>query len=708
MILAAVMALCAAAAVLSVLTRAAKMPRQGLASWCTPAAWALNVAAAVLAVVAGAVGLGGHGAVLRLGDLGGLGAAALRVDRLSALFLVISFAVAVPVLLAAVTRRAGDRPRLPAAVALVLAAVLIVLTADHLFVLLFGWETLTVAFYLLAGFDRDRPGRARASVAAATFGKVSGAALLAGGLLLGAHAGDFTLADLATASHGTVGQVAYGLLLLGFGVKVGLLPVQVWLPPAYTAAPGPARAVMAGVAVNVGFYGMWRTLQVLGPAPIWLATTVLVVAGVTAILGISHAAVSPDLAALVAWSSVENAGVITAGFGAALVGSAAHNQPLVAAGMLAATAQVIAHALGKSLLFTATAAVEDSTGTTDLDALRGVARHLPFAGTGLVIGSLTLAGLPLTAGFASEWLTLESLMQQFRLSSLPMQLASATAAALVALTVGVAGVTFVRLIGLTAFGAPSAVSRRVGIDDTPGHRAATILLSAGCLGAAMFAPLEVELIAAGLEPVVGSATRHALASPWVLQPVFADFSALSPTWLWICIPALTVLTGGVAVLFSGSRSWRVRRVPAWSSASPGVDRGVGYTSFSYANPMRKVLANLLLTSGQLHHARQERAPAAAVSVETHGDSRALGPASAPSPLTAVDAASRGGTGLQYRVDVVEVVETYLYRPLELALLALVRTVKRLQSGRLDAYLTYMLIALLAVLAVVTATAQRIT
>lgn len=659
--------LLAIAAGFSVASRNISWLGLAVARTAVPAAWLLCAAGAAAGAVAGGLGVAGHHEQLQLGDLGGLGTATLSLDQLSGMFVLISCGVAVPVLIAAATRDSARRPRLPAAVALTIASVIVIESADHLFVLLFGWESLTFAFYLLSGYDRHRPGRARASVAAVTFGKLSGATLLGGGLLLAAPAHTFALTGFSTSAHSTAGSIGYGLLLFGFAVKVGVVPVQVWLPPAYAAAPGPARAVMAGAAVNVGFYGMWRTLQILGPAPVWLATAVLIVGGVTAILGIAHAAVNPDLAGLIAWSSVENAGVITAGFGAALVGSAADNENLVAAGMLAATAQVIAHALGKSLLFTAASAVEDATGTTDLDALRGVARRMPFAGTGLVIGSLTLAGLPLTAGFASEWFTLESLMQQFRVARLPLQLASATAAALVALTVGVAGVTFVRLIALTAFGQPSTPTPERSRADHPlGHRTAVAALALACLGVAAIAPLEVRFIAAGLRPISGHATDSALRSPWVLQPVFADFSALSPTWLWIAIPALTALTALTAVMFSGSRLWRVRRVPAWSSASPGVDRGVGYTSFAYANPMRKVLANLLHTRGRLNQANED--------------------------------------DLRYSIDVVEVVERYLYRPAEVALFAIVRTVKRLQCGRLDAYMTYMLIALIAVLAVVTATA----
>jgi len=351
------------------------------------------------------------------------------------------------------------------------------------------------------------------------------------------------------------------------------------------------------------------------------------------------------------------------------------------------------------VLFASCAAVESATGRERLDELRGVARRAPWAGAGLVVGALTLAGLPLTAGFTSEWLVLEALMQQFRVTSLPMQLAAAFAGALVALTVGVAGVTFVRLIGLTAFGSPSTelTAREEGRRLTT--RGALGLLAGACLAVSAVAPLEVRLIAAGLRPVVGARTLSALSRPWVIAPVYGDFSALSPSWLWLALPALTLVAGISAVLLSGRRLFRVRRVPAWSSAASGVDRGVGYSSFAYANPMRKVLANVLLTSSQLDEVRAEQAAPTRAGPRRPVPSRAaeLGPDSDMNePI-----AARPPT-LTYRVDVVEVVERFLYRPAATAVMTVSRVARRLQSGRLDAYMAYMLIAVVAVLAVVAA------
>lgn len=673
MMLAAILCF-AVASLLSVLAglgRARSVARRIVVSVC----WYLTTLGALVLVVTGGRAVAGHRSRLTLPDLGGLGPAALPVDRLSGLFLVITMGVAVPATVAGAVR-AEHRPRLPALIAATLTAVLVIVTADHLFVLLFGWEALTVCFYLLTVYDRDRPGRTDAAVLVATFGKASGAALLLGGGLLAAAGHSYLLGSWSAVTGGAR-AAGYALLILGFAVKVGLVPVQVWLPAGYAAAPGPARAVMAGVAVNVGFYGMWRTLDVLGAPPIWLIVVLLILGGLTAILGIAHASVNINLPRLVAWSSVENAGLISVGFAVALTGAATATPALTAAGLLAATAQVIAHAVAKTLLYMCTDDVETATGSIDLDQIRGLVRRRPMTGTALAVGSLTLAGLPLTAGFASEWLILEALMQHFRIHHLAVQLATAVAGALVALTVGVAGVTFVRVVALSVFGHPEAPDR---LRNRPAGTTSVAmgLLAVACLALALAAPAEMRFVAAGLSDVAGPDSGAALVSPWVIQPVFSGFSSLSPSWLWLVLPALTLLTGGLAWLLSGRRAFRVRTVPAWNSAAPPDER-TGYTSFGYANPMRKVLSAVLVVRAGLD--------------------------SAEKPTTAdedgrLDRAVAGD--LAYRTDVAEVVERYLYRPAWWLLRSLARIAKKLQSGRLDAYLLYMLVCLVAVIALGTA------
>jgi len=696
----------------------------------------LGAAGSACLAVLGGFALAGRPVLLNVagwfGDpVPGQQAAALAADRLSGMFLALTFGAAVPVSVAfaswAVLARGDDPPEPPAhggparlrprlrrglgaSYALALGAVAVIMTAQDAFTLLFGWETLTLAFYLLAGSERNKPGRSAAAQVTFAFGKVSGAALLVGLLLLATRSHSIMLASFTHVPGGAARTTAEVLLLGGFAVKAGLVPFQVWLPRGYSAAPGPARAIMAGVCVNVAFYGMWRTLALVGRAPGWLTGTLLVLGALSALLGIAHAAVQNRLSRVIAYSSIENTGLIVTGFGVALTGAATGDRRLVAAGLLAATLQVVAHTVAKSLLFTSSAGIEAATGRDDLEELRGSAggrgggRSTPWSRFGLAVGSLTLAGLPPTVGFVSEWFLLESLMQQFRVPGLGYRLVLALAGAAVALTVGFAGVTFVRLVGLICLGGndppqtpPAHGGAARGAESTAvrgeygwAGRAAIVVLAFCCLATAAVTPLEIRVIAAGLSPAVpASLTMGALKSPWILQPVFAGFSILSPSWLWVEMPLMLLLVGLFAWAVSGRRLLRVRRVPAWRSATIGVEGADSYTAFGYANPTRRVLAGVLHTHAELRQVMME---------EDASDDGSGAP----------DRADPGGgeedAHLRYASDVVEVVETYLYRPALGFFMAIVTIAKRLQSGRLDAYLLYMLIALIAIIAVVTALA----
>jgi len=294
-------------------------------------------------------------------------------------------------------------------------------------------------------------------------------------------------------------------------------------------------------------------------------------------------------------------------------------------------------------------------------------------------------------------------MQQFRIPGLGFRLVLALAGAAVALTVGFAGVTFVRLTGLVVLGPPAppaAAGAGGGIVAGPASdygwlgRAGIVLLALGCLVPAAALPLVIRLVAAGLAPVVPRVvTSGALKSPWVVQPVFGDFSILAPSWLWVVMPLLALAVLVFAWLASRGQLTRVRRVPAWRSATAGVEGADCYTATGFANPARRVLATVL-------HTRSEVRPLLTdPTAETAAGETAEMAAGSP-----VETLERPGPRLGYTSDVVEVTEAYLYRPMLRPVMATVRAVKRLQSGRLDAYLAYLLIALVALLALVSALA----
>jgi formate hydrogenlyase subunit 3/multisubunit Na+/H+ antiporter MnhD subunit len=647
----------------------------------------------VLPYVAGILGAGlvtasGLFAVYRpegavsLGALFGVGESSVRFDPLAGLFLTLtgSLAVALSACLVGWVRPAGRAAGrgMASGYLFLLGSVSVILVAGDAFSFLFAWESLTVALYVLVGVRRADKANARAAWATLAMGKMSGGALLLAFLLLAGRSGSLTLAAWAHVPGGALHAAAFVLVVVGFGAKVGLLPFQVFVPIGYPAAPGPVRAAMAGLAANVGFYGLWRFLAILGRPPMWLVVTVLLLGGLTALVGICFAAVQSRLNRAIAYSSVENAGLILVGYGVALAGAVSRRPEIVAVGLLAASLQVVAHAVAKSGLYASGAFITSDHGSDDLETLRGAGHRVPFSGASFALGSASLAGLPPTIGFVSEWFLLEALLQEFRLHTLALRLAMAAAGALVALTTGVAAFCFVRLIGFTLLGRSSGSAPSKGSDGggTVG-RGGLVLLTLSCVALSAAAPVLVRFLARGLAPVVpSSASLQALKAPWVLQPVFSGFSILSPSWLMVELPIAFVTVGLAATALSKGGLWRPRRVPPWRSASPGVSGPDRYSAFGYANVLRHVLGNVLGAS----HASEVVEP----TEQGRGE------------------AARSGTRLQVIMTVVEPAEAYLYRPARAAWLQVAQLAKRLQSGRLDAYIAYMLVALLVVLTVVAA------
>lgn len=614
-----------------------------------------------------------------LAEVFGVRQSGFRLDHLAGLFLTLLFALGIAVSACFLSWvRPSDRPHrrgMASGYLLLLASVAVIICAADAFTFLFAWEALSVAFYMLTAVSRTEARQAGAAWSTVGIGKMSGAALLFAFLLLAGRSGSLTIASWHAVGPGAVHDVAWVLVVVGFGAKIGLVPLQVWIPVGYTAAPGPARAAMAGIAANVGVYGLWRFLGVLGRPPVWLVIAVLLAGGVTALLGITFAGVQGRLSRVIAYSSIENAGLIVTAYGVALAGTVVHSEALVAMGLLAATLQTIAHAIAKSALFVSLANIEAKVGTDDLDALRGVGRRMRWSGATFGAGAVTLAGLPPTIGFVSEWFILEALMQQFRLPGLAIRLGLAAAGALVALTTGLAALAFLRVLGLTMLGHPApTVDEKAGEAGLFG-KASLAALVLGCLGLAAVSPWEFRYIARGLEPLVNrQTTLQALKSPWVLQPTFRGFSILSPSWLWVAMPVALLGVFAGAIALSGGRYLRVRRVPAWHSATSGVSGPASYTAFGFANPLRQVLGNVLGTRRSTER------------VTTAGDG--------PSPHPIVH--------LETNTTVIEPVETYLYRPVRAMALTVARAAKRLQSGRLNAYVAYMLFALLVALALTAA------
>lgn len=630
------------------------------------AAVAPRLAAALAAVGCALVAAAGIAAAAALagssfgiGSWLGFGQTSLVCDRLAGIFLAATGVTGAAVSLALVERPRG---RLVAALhALVLLAICVVVGSSNAFVFLLAWETITLSLYLLGSADRERPDALLAGYFAGGLSKLGGAALLAGFGLLYAKTGSFDLHVWAQAGSqlGGARDAAFLLFLAGFGTKIGLIPFQGPLPPLYAAAPG-ASAATISIAFNAAFYGLWRLVfQTLGTPPLWWGELAVGIGAATALVGILYAVTQEEIRRFLGFSSVEHGGIVVLGFGVGLVGAAAHEPKLAAAGLLAATLHLLMHGLAKALAFLGADRVSEAAGVDELRPLGALGRLLPRTATGFGLAVASLAALPPFGGLVSEWLLLMALLQAFRLHDTIAQLVLALGGAVLALTAGIALLAFAKLYGGIFLGRARSTLGRLREARGPGLGFVVLAVLALALGP--IAPWEIRWIGHGLEGILGfDLADTAVSFPLALGPVYRGFSALSSTWLAAGITAFGVATAlAVRTLLRPS----VRRAPVWVSGSAAPIGSVQYRPEAYANPIRVVLAGL-------YGFRR--------TVEVDGDIAVA------------------------RTRVVPAFEEYLYRPLAAASLAVATYARRFQSGRLGRYLLYVLLVLLAVLALIPA------
>ncbi len=627
---------------------------------------ACSAAGCILLIIVGlAAALGGARPVLHLGDWLGFGPSALRADGLAGIFLTLTGIVGAAVSLAYVDLPAGRWLTTLGATLLLFVAVAI--GSDNAFLFLLAWEAITVCVYLISSVGRDRADLV-AGLLTGGLAKIGGAALLAAFGLLYAHTHSFSLAVWAHASlpAGTRG-VLFALFLVCFATKVGVVPLQGGLPAGYGAAPRLGAASLS-VALCAGFYGLWRfVFEILGPLPVWCGDSLLILGGLSALVGIVYALTQDNLRRFLGYSTVEHSGIVLLGLGVALLGHSAHNPTLAAAGLLVATLHVCSHNLAKTLSLIGVDRVEQATGRRTIDPLGGLSRRLPASALALGVSSLTLAAIPPLGGFVSEWFTFEALLQGFRMPTLLSRLLCALAAAALALTAGLGLLAFARFYSFIFLG--PARSRLRSLRE-PGHWPLGLAgLAVVALVLGTIAPWEIRAIGSGLQQLLGfNVAATTISHPLVLGPVFTGFAVLAPTWLSLVLPAyalLAILTVR-ATRGRGVRQPPVRRAPVWVTGSGAELTAVQYRPSAYSNPMRVILR---------------------------------GPLGYRSGVVSTDA-DNSAAPLRLDTRVVFAIDRYLYAPAAALALRIAARVRATQSGRLSAYLLYMLGALILALSLV--------
>jgi formate hydrogenlyase subunit 3/multisubunit Na+/H+ antiporter MnhD subunit len=622
-------------------------------------------------VIAGAAGACAWpaGRVLARGDALSLslawpvpgGAFALALDPLSAFFLLpVAALSAVAAVYAVGYLGHGDARRsatLWACFAALVAGMLLVLVARNAVLFVVAWELMSLAAWGLVAFGQPGPEARRAGwiyLVAAHTG--SAALLLVFALLAGASGGAASFE--AIAARGTTALPGAWLLalgLVGFGVKAGVIPLHVWLPEAHAAAPSHVSALMSGAMVTLGLYGLLRLAVLLGPLP-EVAGLVLATLGLGgALLGIALALQQRDLKRALAYSSVENLGLMTLGLGLAVLGAARGHAGVALFGLMGALLHVWNHAAMKGLLFLAAGSVLHAAGTRDLERLGGLLRRLPVTGPCFVLGAVAISGLPPLNGFASEWLLYRGLIDLALGSTATAGVVGYLAVALLALVGGLAAACFVRLLGIAFLGEPRSPAAAAAREGGPLLWGPALVLGAACVALALLPGAVVRLA----EPVVGQLLGHGEAGAAGVARVAAELTPISVAAGAGC--AALVLGAGLV------RAWlrlRVRAQETWGCGYARPGPRMQYTARSFSEllaarflprwlaPRVRLTAPLGCLPGPATFASEERDP----------------------------------------------ITSGVYEPLFSALADRFARLRLLQQGNAHVYLAYIVVALLAALA----------
>ena len=527
------------------------------------------------------------------------------------------------------------------------AGMWLVLIARNAVLFVAAWELMSLAAWGLVAFGQPGAEARRAGwiyLVAAHVGSV--ALLLLFAILAGAPTGPLVLPSAWLLALGGV----------GFGVKAGVIPLHVWLPEAHAAAPSHVSALMSGAMVTLGLYGLLRLAVLLGPLPQGAGLVLAALGLGGALLGIALALHQRDLKRALAYSSVENLGLMTLGLGLAVWGSARGDAPLALFGLMAALLHVWNHAAMKGLLFLAAGTVLHATGTRDLERLGGLLRRMPVTGACFVLGAVAISGLPPLNGFGSEWLLYRGLIGLALGSAATAGVVATLAVALLALVGGLAAACFLRLVGIALLGEPRSPEARLAHEGGPLLYGPALLLAAACGALALFPGGVVRLAQPVAEQLFGST----FASAGVVQETAA---ALTPIGVSAGI-GWALVVAGAGLVAARMRARSRRTVETWACGYALPSTRMQYTARSFS----ELLAERLLPRWLAPRIRVSAlrgsfpAPAALVSEEqdpiTHG----------------------------------------AYEPLFTALASRFARLRALQQGNAHIYLTYILSAVLVALA----------
>ena len=634
-------------------------------------AYALYPMGAVIGIALGAIGLfsafgEAQTAILPLGlpDL----QFHLRLDSLSSYFLFVLGIVSTGVSLYSVGyfRKEEETPLglLCLEYHVCLASMAMILIADDAYVFMVAWETMSLTATFLVMANHGDPEVRYAGFLYFLISHIGALALLLGFGLLQADTGNYTFANMREQHLDVLwASTTFFLAFFGFGAKAGILPLHIWLPEAHPAAPSPISALMSAFVLKTGIYGFLRiTFDLLHTQIWWWGVFALTVGLITALFGVVLSATQTDMKRLLAYSSIENIGLMFTGIGLTIIFHAYGMNGMAALSLTATLYHVASHAAFKSLLFLGTGAVLHATCERNLGKLGGLMRFMPWTAWAVLIGVLAADGLPPLGGFVSEWLLLQSFLLTPGLPNSVLNMLIPIVAGVIVLVGAMAAYVMVKFFGVIFLGQPREQKLHHAHDVNIWERLGFCWLVAACLGLGFF-PVQMVLVIDRITThLVGEGIGAAVAKNGLLliAPVAAERASYMPLAFVMVLLACCLLAYVlVRLLYHG----RIRRSVPWACGYPFQTSKMQDTAEGLGQPIRHIFGNFFHIKRELPSAFDKKP--------------------------------------RYRITVEDPFWSLLYRPIAVITEYISRAIGILQHGRISIYLVYSLATLMLLLLVVT-------
>jgi hydrogenase-4 component B len=586
------------------------------------------------------------------------------------------------------------------------ASIVLILLAGDAISFLIAWELMSITSYLLVNFEFERVETAQAGYVMLAMSEAGTIAVAAAFILLADGAGTLEFAHMRSAMPPLGDGISWAIFLLsffGFAVKAGLVPVNSWLPLAHPVAPTNISALLSAVIVNLGIYGIVRVNLDLAPVSGAVSgLIVLAIGSISALVGILYATVQAEMKRLLAHSTIENMGIVTASIGAAMVFLTTDHEIAGGIALIAAFYHLVNHSVYKALLFIGTGAVEAGTGTRDLDLLGGIVRRMPRTSLFFLIGVLSISALPPLNGFVSEWLTLQTILRSTLIASIPIKIVFAISGAMLALTAGLAVTCFAKVFAMGFLGMSRSEGAANATEAPLGTRAPLALLAAFCVLLGILPTYVIPIIDRACAPLVPENATAALIPPFFMLDVqrreniapkfLTEFHELGAQVGQSMLPGrglvvlhrggeqnpvvfamstsymLIALTGILAFSFVAFRLLSRRAVArsvVWDGGLRRLWPTMTYTATGFSNPVRVIFENI------------------------------LNPRAGEDSVEAV--ARHFRTAIVRNHTTIHIVDRWILSPPVEGLRSLAGVIRKMHVGHVNAYAGYVLLAMLLVL-----------